>query len=79
VKSGLEMSCILWNPKGHYRVYKSPSLFLADSHMNPFQNLLQHLLKIRCASRNFYLEGQGGADPEAIQNLFYFNNFIEIM
>jgi hypothetical protein len=41
-----EFTNVLWNPKFHYRVQKSPPHFLILSQINPVHNTPSHLFKI---------------------------------
>jgi hypothetical protein len=44
--AGQEISCLLRNPKFHYRVYKSQTLVPIPSQMNPFHNFAASFSKI---------------------------------
>jgi len=41
-----EITRLLWNPKGHYCVHKSPSLDHILSHSHPLHKTLAYFLKI---------------------------------
>jgi hypothetical protein len=46
ISAGQEISRILWNPKAHYCVHKSPPLFTIQSHINPILALPNDLRSI---------------------------------
>lgn len=48
-----EIPCILWNPKAHYRIRKSPPIALILSHINLIHASPANFLKILCTLKCF--------------------------
>jgi hypothetical protein len=48
-RSSSQIPHILWNPKVHYHVHKTPSVVPVLSHMNPVHILICYFYKVHCS------------------------------